>query len=75
MNATEFIKEHGVEQACEVGRLVSSITVIQDLGGIDAAKAQHRRAKYSWFFGELMMARKLEKAIADYESIYGGEDE
>lgn len=71
MNAIEFVKKYGVEQAREVGRLVSSITIIQDIGGIDAAKAQHRRAKYSWFFGELMMARKLEKAIADYESIYG----
>ena len=71
MNAIEFVKKYGVEQARVVGRLVSSISIIQDIGGIDVAKAQYRRAKYSWFFGELMMARKLEEAIADYESIYG----
>ena len=36
MNAIEFVKKCGVEQAREVGRLVSSITLIQDIGGIDA---------------------------------------
>ena len=36
MNAIEFVKKFGVEQAREVGRLVSSITLIQYLGGINA---------------------------------------
>lgn len=71
MRAQQFIKEYGLKQAREVSRLVASINAIKELGGIDAAKALQRRAKYSWFFGEIVASQKLKQAIRDYESIYG----
>ncbi|HCA4942575.1 hypothetical protein [Acinetobacter baumannii] len=75
MKPEQFIREFGVEKAREVSRLVASITAIKELGGIDAAKALQRRAKYSWFFGEIVASQKLKQTIRDHESIYGGGDE
>ena len=57
MKPEQFIREFGVEKAREVGRLVASITAIKELGGIDAAKALQRRAKYSWFWRDCSITK------------------
>ncbi len=104
MNATDFIKQHGVDKAREVvegapewamsinfnngmyysrmehkkgdtflselKRLVESVDLVNSLGGVQEAtnKAFDMTMLVVGFNPD-----KIEQAIADYESIYGGE--
>lgn len=60
----ENLTEHGF-QISELKRLVNSVNEINGFGGIGMAKLMNQSVE-----GEHL---DLEQAIADYESIYGGE--
>ena len=113
MNATDFIKQHGVEKArkvvegapewamsinfnngmyysrmehkkgdtflYDIKRLVESVDLIGKYHSIDHAKNHYNNMRealnqYQYENKDIeALSNELEKAIVDYESIYGGE--
>ncbi|ELY7248295.1 hypothetical protein PL734_003615 [Acinetobacter baumannii] len=65
----------------DLKRLVESVDLVELLGGIDIAKRKVKMAEFNGFllisvpvengFGDIY-AQKVERAIRDHESIYGG---
>ncbi|WP_461196829.1 hypothetical protein [Acinetobacter pittii] len=68
----------------DLKRLVESVDLVELLGGIEVAKRKVKMAEFNGFllisvpvengFGDIY-AQKVERAIKDHESIYGGGDE
>ena len=107
MNATDFIKQHGVDKArkvingapkwamsinfnngmyysrmehkkgdtflYDIKRLVESVDLINSLGGLGEAKEMSENP--TWLPDDsTKQLLELDQAIADYESIYSGEE-
>ena len=109
MNATDFIKQHGVDKAREVidgapanaryfetyplrvryyisdigcnraisiselKRLVESVDLIDSLGGLELSKKESNDCRFYEYADMSHRAYAIKQAIADYDSIYGGE--
>lgn len=75
----ETIYEHVVNLS-DLKRLVESLDIINDLGGIDAAKGTLAELikldwdefEHRWIDNWMCTRPRLESAIKDHESIYGG---
>ena len=67
----------------DLKRLVESLDIISDLDGIDAAKGtldeliklDWDEFEHRWIDNWMCTRPRLERAIKDHESIYGGGDE
>ena len=86
MNAIKFIQQHGVDAArivigsAEIGEiqtpnvrdlklLVSSVDIVEESGGVERCKLLYFNSP----FKRDNHIKRLKQAIADYESIYSGE--
>ncbi len=58
----------------EIKRLVESVDLVKSYGGLMQAKMDIRYLDIDWDYDSPRRVR-LDTAIADYESIYGGGDE